>query len=86
MKAKFDRFVHEFEDSKGNTRYAVAEWIEEANQYQRPLSVQDQELTGCHTEYTGHIEEFGGYLSRTKALRRARYLFAPVVALDEILD
>lgn len=71
----YSRYIHEFTDAQGQIRYAVGEWIEDANQYQRPLSANDRKITGCHTEFTKRIETFGGYLSRAQALRRARYLF-----------
>lgn len=75
MKEKFDRYVHEFTDSQGRSRFAVAEWDEASNQFRCPLSKKDQELTGCHTEFARRVSDLGGYLSRTKALRRARYIF-----------
>lgn len=86
MKAIYDKYVHEYVDKKGVTRYGVAEWNEETGQYTRPLSKSDQELTGCSAEF-GNKRIFssgywGGYLSRRDAMRRARYLFGGDVAQD----
>ncbi len=75
MKPKFSEFVHEYTDGHGKTRYAVAQWNEDANQYQRPLDKRSRELTGCHTEYAHKLSDLGGYMTRRQALRRARYLF-----------
>ena len=74
-RADYTRYVHEYIDKQGRTRYAVAEWVEEAGQYQAPLDKRTAKLTGAHTEFARRPEGFGGYLSRKKALRRARYLF-----------
>lgn len=71
----YTQYVHEFEDSAGTTRYAVAEWNEHAGQYQRPLDKRSRELTGCSSEYSKRLDYFGGYRKRQQALRRARYLF-----------
>ena len=75
MKAKYDQYIHEYYDESGNVRYSVAWWDENTGQYQRPLDARTRALTGCHTEYTHRIKEFGGYLTKRQALRRARYLF-----------
>ena len=74
-RADYTKYVHAYTDKQGRTRYAVAEWVEEAGQYQAPLDKRTAELTGMHTEFARKPEGLGGYLDRKKALRRARYLF-----------
>lgn len=71
----YTQYVHEFVNENGETRYAVAEWNEQAGQYQRPLTRHDAELTGCSAEFCKNLNYFGGYIDRARALRRARYLF-----------
>lgn len=75
MKAKYDQYVHEYTDKSGKTRYAVAEWNERQGEYIAPLDKRTRELTGCSAEFSKTPEGLGGYLSKRKALRRARYLF-----------
>jgi hypothetical protein len=77
-KAKFDRYVWEYVDKHGNTRYAVAEWVESAGQFQRPTSKRTYKLSGCYAEYSGSASMAGGWLTRRQALREARYLFGEV--------
>lgn len=76
-KQDYTQYVHEFTDKNGVTRYAVGEWNQEHAQYTCPLSSRDAKLTGCHTEFAKKPAGLGGYLTRAKALRRARYLFGP---------
>jgi hypothetical protein len=71
----YTKFVHEYIDEAGKVRYAVAEWDENHSQYIAPLDKRTQELTGCFAEFSQKPAGLGGYLSREKALRRARYLF-----------
>lgn len=71
----YTQFVHEITDEKGNIRYAVAKWDEKAGQYSRPLDARTKELTGCQWEHCRDLWYWGGYKTRAKALRRARYLF-----------
>lgn len=71
----YTQYVHEFENERGETRYAVAEWNEQAGQYQRPLTAQAARATGCFAEFCRNLNYFGGYVDRQRALRRARYLF-----------
>lgn len=75
MREKYDRYVHEFTHKNGTVRFAVAEWVQSANQYQRPTSVRTYNLTGCSREYSGSVAYFGGWLTRRQALREARYLY-----------
>lgn len=75
MKAKYSDYVHEFVDHTGRTRYAVAEWVESAGQYQCPLDNRTQKLSGCRAEFSRTLDWLGGYPTRRQALRRARYLF-----------
>lgn len=73
----YTKYVHEYTDRKGVTRYAVAEWNQESGQYTCPLDMRTYKLTGCHSEFARTPAGIGGYTSRAKALRRARYLFQP---------
>ena len=75
MKAKFTKYVHEFTDDFGETRYAVAEWDEFHGQWVAPLDHNTRKLTGCSAEFARTLKGLGGYKSRTRALRRARYLY-----------
>jgi hypothetical protein len=76
-KVDYTQYVHEYVDDNGKTRYAVGQWVESAGQYQCPLDNRTAELTGCYAEFARTAKGLGGYLTRSKALRRARYLFAP---------
>ena len=71
----YTQYVHEFVDDRGNTRYAVGEWDEKHAEYICPLDERQRKLTGCFAEFSKKPAGLGGYLSRQKALRRARYLF-----------
>ena len=75
-KVTYTQYVHEFEDKTGQTRYAVGEWSQARGQFSRPLDSRTQKLTGCSGEFTRSIAGFGGYKTRSQALRRARYLFS----------
>lgn len=75
--ADYTQYVHEFVNERGETRYAVAEWNQQAGQYQRPLTAKVAKLTGCFAEFCRNLNYFGGYVERKDALRRARYLFGP---------
>jgi hypothetical protein len=72
----YTKFVHQFEDKTGQTRYAVGEWNQKRGQFTRPLDSRTQKLTGCSEEFTQSLLGFGGYKTRAQALRRARYLFS----------
>lgn len=75
-RAKYDRYVHEYTDKRGTTRYTVAEWSQEHGQYQRPTSARTYRFSGCYAEYSGDLAWFGcGWLTRRQALREARYLY-----------
>lgn len=76
MKNIYGKYVHEFIDKDGNTRYAVAEYNEKTGQYTCPLDVRTRKLTGCSAEFANTPAGIGGYLTKKQALRRARYLFA----------
>jgi hypothetical protein len=69
----YTQYVHEFIDTFGATRYAVAKW--ENNQYICPLDAHQRKLSGCTSEFATNLQWLGGYLTRQQALRRARYLF-----------
>lgn len=74
-KADYTQYVHEYTDEKGRTRYAVAAWDDNHAQFICPLDKRTRELTGCYAEFSRTPAGLGGYLTRSKALRRARYLF-----------
>jgi hypothetical protein len=76
MKPIYKKYVHEYINSVGEKRYAVAEFDESTGQYSRPLDKRTAELKGCLVEATDNLSDFGGYKTIKQALRRARYLFA----------
>lgn len=86
MKEKYAKFVHEFIDTRGVRRWAVAEWIESAGEYQRPMDKGEQALTGCHTYFARTAEGMGGYKTREQALRRARYLYEESLDLEAMFE
>ena len=71
----FTQYVHEFEDDKGVTRYAVAEWDSFHNNWVVPMDARQAKATGCHSECARTLKGIGGYIDRKIALRRARYLY-----------
>jgi len=71
----FTKYVHEFTDDKGKTRYAVGEWNAKNGQFIAPLDTRTRKLTGCFAQFSRTAKGLGGYLKRSDALRRARYLF-----------
>lgn len=75
-RVNYAQFVHKFTDKEGNIRFGVGQWNQERAQFTRPLDNRTRQLTGCSAEYFRAVEGLGGYLSREKALRRARYLFS----------
>lgn len=86
MKTIYDKYVHEYTDEQGRTRYSVGEWSQERAQYSRPLDKRIAELTGCSGEFTKKIEGFPGYFNKRQALRRARYLFGEKEELNNFND
>lgn len=72
--SRYDQYLHEYLDANGQRRYAVGEFSN--GQYTCPLSRAEARLTGCHTQFGSRPADLGGYRSRERALRRARYLFA----------
>ena len=77
--ADYAQYVHEFENDRGQTRFAVAEWDAERGQYIRPFDHRESERTGCSAEFARKPGGVQNFASRKQALRRARYLFAPEV-------
>lgn len=60
-------------------RWVVARWIERAAEYQAPMSLYEQYLTGCHTYCARSVDNLGGgyeYKRRSDALRRARQVYS----------
>ena len=78
----YSKYIHEFVDQAGQVRYAVA--LHDGNGYSRPADQRTIALTGQNIETTRDIQSFGGYLSKRKALRRARYLFSDSYVMDEL--
>ena len=73
----YTQYVHEYEDDKGRTRYAVARWDHIAGQYIRPFDKRECDLTGCSAEFAKRPNGMQSFVSRKRALARARYLFQP---------
>lgn len=69
----YTKYVHEFVDAHGATRYAVAELVD--GQYQCPVSESVYKRHGVSRECASTTAGLGGYLTKREALRRARYLF-----------
>ena len=74
--ADFTKYVHEYVDANGKTRYVPCEFLEADGRYFCPMDRTERKRTGC----TGYFAKkpqgiSNGYASKTKALRRARYLF-----------
>ena len=69
------QYVHEFVDERGDTRFMVAQ-KEDEGIYSRPLDKRGKQSLPLrdYKEWGGKYN-FGGYLTRKQALRRARYLF-----------
>ena len=78
-KVDYTQYVHEYETTKGEKRYAVGVWNQAQGQYTCPMDSRTAKLTGCSSWYARQAEGLGGpgYKTRREALRRARYLFAP---------
>lgn len=76
-KRDFTQYVHEYADSQGRTRFAVAVWHEEQGEYFRPLDAGERAANGgsVYGMFSRNIADMGAYISRVQALRRARWLF-----------
>jgi hypothetical protein len=72
----YTQYIHEFVDDDGKTRFAVGQWSQENGQFTTPLDARTRKLTGCSAEFSRTAKGLGGYLKRSDALRRARYLFS----------
>ena len=79
----YTQYVHEFTNERGETRYAVAD--QRNGQYTRPVTEQVYKDSGCSTEVCQNLNAFGGYIDRTKALRRARYLFSATAQMYRMI-
>ena len=80
----FAQFVHEFVTRSGATRFAVAEWVERAAQYQWPLPAEVRRVSGC----SGGFSRYPGgsdwrYATRAAAMRAARRLYGERVADEQ---
>lgn len=71
----YTKYVHEFTDDQGRTRYAVAEYIEANGQYIRTFDKGERRLTGGSAEFARKPGGVQNYADRRRALRRARYLY-----------
>jgi len=82
-RSPFAAFVHEYETAAGATRYAVAEWVESAAQYQWPLPEATRKASGCSG---GFARKASGsdwrYGTRASAMRAARRLYGERVAFE----
>jgi len=75
QRRSFTQFVHEYTDDNGVTRYCVAQWQGDKNEYVVPHDARTRALTGCFASFARTPNGLGGFTDRRKALRRARYLF-----------
>jgi len=75
VRQDFTQYIHEFVDDYGQTRFGVARWDESHGQFIAPLDASTAKATGCFAGFARSIKGIGGYTSRKRALRRARYLF-----------
>lgn len=73
----FTKYVHEYENDKGETRYGVGAWDQESGQYTVPLDAVTARMTGCSAAFSKKITGLPGigYKSKRDALRRARYIY-----------
>ena len=79
----YTQYVHEYENDKGQTRYAVARWDPDKGQYIRPFDTRECKLTGCSAEFARRPAGVQCFASRKRALARARYLFRPDPDLED---
>ncbi len=73
----YTQYVHDYEDDKGRTWYAVARWDQDKAQYIRPFDKREYDLTGCSAEFAKRPNSMQSFAGRKRALARARYLFQP---------
>jgi hypothetical protein len=72
----YTKYVHEYVDGRGNTRFLVAHYDHDTGQYTRHLSKRDRALTGCSAEFARTPKALGGgWPTRKQALDAARYMF-----------
>jgi hypothetical protein len=71
----YTQYVHEYIDDNLRKRYAVGQWDQERAQYTAPLDTTTARLTGCSARFARRPQGMETYSDRTRALRRARYLF-----------
>lgn len=73
--SKFAQYVHEYTTHSGKTRFAVAEWVDRASQYQWPLPMASRS-GGADTGFAGRVEVSDWrYSTRKAALAAARRLY-----------
>jgi len=75
----YGRHVQEYTARTGKTRFVIATWHEDANQWQAPMNGEARKLTGCHTSFAKRLEDIDKtncytYASRRDALRCATKL------------
>jgi len=70
---KYEGYVHALATEAG-TRYVVAKWNLQRNQYEVPMTAEERRLTGAYAYY-GPLSYLPCYATRRQALRRARLLF-----------
>jgi hypothetical protein len=75
----YTQYIHPFTDERGVTRYAVAKikayFQGDIIEYWQPRTQKEFYIYDEDYKRALDVSEFGGYLTRRQALRRARYLF-----------
>ena len=77
MRNSYTQYVHGYYTETGQKRYAVARWDAGHGQYIRPFDATEAKATGCSAEFARKPGGVQNFASKRRALRRARYLFAP---------
>lgn len=74
----YEEYLHEWTDDAGKTWYAVARWVQEQGEYQRPLTPAERRAAGAGMFGTmsRNVQTMGKF-TRSQALRRARLLYGP---------
>jgi hypothetical protein len=87
MSKDLSKYVQEYTDDNGATRYVIAFWSEKCVEYQAPMTPRGCRLSGCHTMVARHIGDVVSsytytYARRSDALRQARKLYGD--DMDEV--
>ena len=73
--SRFEHLVHEYRDTTGRLRFAVAEYDAKAGVYRRPTSASVYKRTGRRCDEYRDITNIEGWRYRWQAFREARYLY-----------